>query len=241
MSRKIPVVALLLGALTLACNEGTGPSLENDALQTAVVPDGALNHLKWATSDAPRQFTAVGAARDSEILMSTAASLDGTSVSAMDAYKVSFWAVKGEDRSIQINYVTQTNSGYVTSPYLRFEVPAEALDEGPNGEEYETGDSVRIYIRVDPTDMVAHYYPSGLQFDDDDPAVLTVWYTDADDDFNGDGYVNEKDAYIEANLLGIWTQQNTYDQWYRLSAQQSLAERWFKASIEHFSGYAVSW
>ena len=239
MSRKIPVVALLLGALALACNEGTGPAFESDAMQTAVVPDGALNHLKWAESDSPREFTAVGGTeRDSEILLST---VGGGGYWELTTYQVSFWAVKGEDRSVQINYITKTEAGYLVAPYLLFEVPAGALDEGPNEEEYETGDSVKITITVDPQTMVAHYSPSGLQFDENDPALLTKWYTGADDDFNDDGVVDATDAYIEANLLGIWTQQSAGDPWYKLSALHSMAERWFKADIKHFSGYAVSW
>ncbi len=237
MSRKIPVVALLLGALALACNEGTGPAFESDAIQTAAVPDGAINHLRWADADSPRQFTAVGGTRDSEILLSTV----GGGSWELTTYQVSFWAVKGEDRSVQINYITKTEAGYLVMPYLLFEVPAGALDEGPNEEEYETGDSVKITITVAPQTMVAHYSPSGLQFDDNDPAVLTKWYTGADDDFNDDGVVDATDAYIEANLLGIYTQQYVGGSWSRLSAQHSMTERWFKANIRHFSGYAVSW
>ena len=76
---------------------------------------------------------------------------------------------------------------------------------------------------------------------DDDPAVLTVWYTGANGDYDGDGDVDKYDYYIESDLMGMWWQRGPGYPWYRLSAEQSLSERWFRSELEHFSGYAVAW
>jgi hypothetical protein len=249
MSRKVTVVTLLVGSLALACTEGTGPSFDEGLAEAAVVPQTQLHHVKWAMADTPQQFTVVGGTPEMQVLQAAAVGSSGGY--QLDNYQVSFWAVKGQDRAVQINYVQEyqtlslawdaSYSKTITSPYLRFTVPAGALDEGPNGEEYEHGDSVQITITIDPTDMVAHYEPSGLEFDDDDPAVLQVWYTGANGDYDGDGYVTKEDSYIESNLLGMWWQQGPGYPWYRMPGEQSLSERWFRAELEHFSGYAVSW
>jgi hypothetical protein len=242
MSHKILVGSLLVGAVALACTDGTGPSLDGEAPNAAAVPDGALHHVQWAVSEAPQRFTAVGAVREAEILLAVSSDLSAESAgSRLETYKVAFWAVRGEDRYVQINQVQEIYGRTLTSPYLRFDVPAKSLDAGPDGRDYEYGDSVLITITVDPTEMVAHYEPSGLRFEEDAPAVLQVWYDGANGDFDGDGDVDKYDAYIEARLLGIWMQQSPGYPWYRLPAEHSLSERWFRAQLRHFSGYAVSW
>jgi len=239
MSHRTLVGSLLAGAMFLACTEGTGPAFDGEV---AAVPDGALHHVRWAASDTPQRFTAVGSVRDAGILLAVSSDVSaGSGGYELDTYKVAFWAVRGEDRYVQINYLKEVAGKVVTSPYLRFEVPAWSLDEAPDGREYERGDSVLITIAVDPTDMLAHYEPSGLRFDEDVPAVLQVWYGGAGDDLDGDGDVDEKDAYIESELLGVWLQQSWGDSWYKLYAYQSLYEKWFRVRLRHFSGYAVSW
>jgi len=249
MSRKVTVLALLVGSLALACTEGTGPAFDEGLTDAAPVLQAGIHHLQWPAADTPQQFTVAGGTPETQILLAEAVSSSGGYT--LDNYQVSFWAVKGRDRAVQINYVQEfqtfgltwddSYSKTVASPYLRFTVPARALDEGPNGEEYSYGDSVLITITIDPTDMVAHYEPAGLRFDEDYPATLQVWYTGANGDYDSDGDVDKYDSYIEANLLGMWWQQDPAHPWYRLPAVQSLTERWFRSELRHFSGYAVSW
>jgi hypothetical protein len=166
----------------------------------------------------------------------------GGGLSNLSAYQVSFWAARGEERSIQIDYLDTDSTGQQTSsPYLRFNVPQNALLARPDGSSIAVGDSVLITISVDSTEMVAHLEPSGLRFHSTQPAELSVWYDGADPDLNTDGSVNTTDDYIEQNDLGIWVQLDPADPWDWVASQHTLNTKLFQASLEHFSAYVISW
>lgn len=247
MRRNFVLTSILTGFAVLACSEGTGPVLD-EMSQPELVADGELHHLKWAP-DLPVQFTTEGNTQVQELPFSGTADLqaaEGSGELALDAYKVGFWAVRGQHRYVQINYQTAATNTFslsadteVESPFLRLDVDEPVMR--PDGSEIAVGDSVFITVYVDPTDLVVYLLPHGLQFGDTDLNTLQMWYDGADPDLNTDGLVNTADAYIERELLGMWHQATAGAPWTLLQSEQSHSEDWFWTRLWHFSGYAVSW
>lgn len=86
-----------------------------------------------------------------------------------------FWAVKGEDRAVVLRY------GDTGAEFLRFEVGANSLYKRPDGTLFEAGDSILITVAVDGSGrMMYSFEPSGLEFDNTNPARLTLNYARAD-------------------------------------------------------------
>lgn len=211
--RWVPPLMLLLGA---ACSDGIAPP----------APPGARPHLlRWAGSSAPR-FDAIGAvARHPAYAVAP----------VIDAYQASFWAVRGESRSIQLNYQQQDTSS--TYPFLVFTATDPTYVPGRG--DLAVGDSVLITVEVDSENVAVRFEPSGLQFGM--PAALTVWYGGVNGDLNGDGVVDSADTYIESQLLGLWSREDAISLWAPITYQKSLTEKWFTTSIPHFTEYAVAW
>ena len=247
MNRRILFTSLFPLVAVLACSESTGPALD-DMSQPDLVTDGTLHHLKWAP-DVPVQFTTEGNTQVQELPFSGTSGLqaaEGSGELALEAYKVGFWAVRGEPRYVQINYQTAAENTLwgsaeteVASPFLRLDV--EEPVRRPDGSEIAVGDSVYITVYVDATDLVVYLLPHGLQFGNTNPTTLQMWYTGAGDDLNTDGWVNTTDAYIEQQLLGLWYQPSYDATWTLLGSDHSQSEAWFSTTLQHFSGYAVSW
>jgi len=247
MRRNLLLISILTGFSVLACGEGTGPALD-EMSQPALVADGALHHLKWAP-DVPVQFTTEGNTEVQELPFSDAAGLQaaaGSAELALDAYKVGFWAVRGQHRYVQINYRTTLENTFslsadtkIESPFLRLDVDEPVLR--PDGSAIAVGDSVFVTVYVDPTDMVVYLLPHGLQFGNTEFNTLQIWYDGAGPDLNTDGLVNTADVYIEQELLGLWYQATLGAPWTLLESEQSHSEDWFWTGLWHFSGYAVSW
>lgn len=230
MSKGLLRISLLAGALVLGCAEGTAPVAE-----LPQEPENALHFLSWDPANGPVDFAAFGATPYGPIdFVDQPLRAVGDSV-LVDSYAVSFWAVRGEQRFIQINYIDSL--GAVESPYVRFDVSDPV--QRPNGSGIAVGDSVLITVSVDPTDIVVRFEPSGLQFGN--ASELQMWYGGASDDLNGDGSVDSTDADIQQNQLGMWWQEQPIDPWDSIIADHSIELEWFRAWLEHFSGYAVSW
>ena len=126
----------------------------------------------------------------------------------LETQDTSFWAVRGQDREIQIRYESPT---YGYAKCMRFVVPADALPAG-----VAPGDSVQISVHVvDPKYFEFQFEPSGLRFDPEHPAHLEIRYTVADPDLNHDGVVDARDTDL-ASRLAIWRQERRGEPWYRL-------------------------
>ena len=231
LSRLIPV-ALMLGVAS--CADTTAPPGVH-------APDTQPHHLRWNRTSGPVTFAAsaggpageLALAETPRVLLSGA---DGDSV-ALQTYHASFWAKRGERRFIEINYVNVLSS--TEYPFLRLSI-ADPVRH-PNGQAIAYGDSVLITVAVDPVELVVHLEPSGIQFGRADPTTLRLWYGGAEGDLNGDGVVDEQDATIEKNLLGLWYQENILAPWQEINSAKSETEKWISSALEHFSGYAVSW
>src|SRR2546422_10691386 len=89
---------------------------------------------------------------------------------SLDHYTASFWAVRGEQRSVQINYAD--SAGGTDSPFLRLVVvdPAYVPDQG----DLAPGDSGLITATVDTMNIRVSLEPTGLQFGD--AAPLPIWH-----------------------------------------------------------------
>ena len=193
---------------------------------TAVKAPAAPQFLRWAGSTTPG-FTS----RESRARRSGMAAM--TPPLSLDQYTVSFWAVRGEARSVQINYSSTIDNQ--THPFLSLTTTDPAFVPGVG--EVAVGDSVLITVSVDTSKIGIRLEPTGLQFGD--AAQLQIWYGGASGDMNGDGIVDSTDADIEATLLGLWYRESD-EPWTPVPASQSLEEKSFTYGLPHFCEYAVA-
>lgn len=214
--------------LAVACADSTGPpgSTVRDADRREP------RFLRWPAAQAERSYIVrlTGQGHDGRLLASTALASSTTAT-------IGFWAVRGRDVSVQIDY----RAGEAPHPFVRFRVPAGALAYRPDGSAFADGDSVLISLAIDSVTFVVQFEPSGLVFNADAPAVLDVWYGGTGGDLDADGDVDDTDATIETKLLGVWYQAHALEPWSAIAAEHVLTERRFTAVLAHFSGYALSW
>lgn len=152
----------------------------------------------------------------------------------LDNYVVSFWAVRGESRSVQINYQSSIDGG--NHPFMVLTTTDPQFVPGVG--ELAMGDSVLITVTVDTTKIGVAMEPSGLQFGA--PAEFKMWYDGANGDLNGDGFADSTDAAIEVKLLGLWYREDQSEAWTHLPAVQSVEEKSFTYALPHFCEYAVA-
>lgn len=236
--RLLPPVLM---ATAVACSDGIAPG---DDSAPVPGPRTALNHLRWEAPMSPDRFSAVLGTPTGETALARnkyIAAFEGGDGTADGLYQVSFWARKGEYRYLTIvATTTNTDGSQHLDAFLFFGVPEQALASRPDGSPIAAGDSVLITATLNSTELLVHLEPSGLQFNPAAPAPLYLWYGGAGDDLNGDGTVDAADADIEQNQLGVWVQEGA-SPWEQMVSEQSLADKWFLAWLEHFSGYTVSW
>jgi hypothetical protein len=222
-----------LALLVAACSDARQP--------TAATPTAQSPHfLRWANDVAPR-FSAVGAISSSGGGDALHDGLDGLQASALvdgislDRYTAAFWAVRGEERSVQINYLSAT--GDTSFPFLQLTITDPIFVPGQG--DLAVGDSVLVTVTIDPTDIKVSFEPTGLLFGDQ--AQLKMSYGGAGGDLNGDGLVDAADADIETQLLGLWYREGAESSWSRIPASQVVSDKSFISALLHFSEYAVSW
>jgi len=193
---------------------------------TAVKAPAGPQFLRWA--QAP-QFTA---RTDARVRRSGTMAL--TPPLSLDQYQVSFWAVRGESRSIQINYKSSIDS--LTHPFLALTTTDPQFVPGVGN--LAVGDSVLVTVTVDTSKIGVRFEPTGLLFGT--PADLKIWYGGAGGDLNGDGVADSVDARIESQLLGLWYREVPTDPWTKLAATQSLTDKSFEFALPHFCEYDVA-
>jgi len=153
---------------------------------------------------------------------------------SLEQYTVSFWAVRGESRSIRINYSSTIDNG--NHPFLELTTTDPVF--APEIGEIAMGDSVLITITVDTSKIGVKFEPTGLQFGT--ASQLKIYYGGASGDLNGDGVANAEDASIEQQLLGLWYREYSDEEWAPVSASQSAEEKSFSYALPHFCEYAVA-
>jgi len=153
---------------------------------------------------------------------------------SLDQYVVSFWAVRGESRSVQINYSSSIDNQ--AHPFLLLTTTDPRFVPGIG--ELAMGDSVLITVAIDTSKIGVILEPSGLQFGE--PAQMQIWYGGAGGDLNGDGVADSSDSVIEAKLLGLWYREDGSEPWTILGASQLLEERSFTYALPHFCEYEIA-
>jgi len=226
MSVRRSLIPLALALFAARCTNGPHPT----AVEQPAAP--SPHFLRWAGGSAP-QFSATGALAGlpggGALRASLSAGLQ------LDRYTASFWAVRGEPRSLQINYLSAT--GDTSSAFLRLTTTDPAYVPGLG--DLAPGDSVLITVTIDPDNIKVSLEPTGLLFGE--PGQLQISYGGADGDLNGDGVVDDTDAYIESQLLGLWYREGTNGVWEPIPAVQELADKSFVSALPHFCEYAISW
>ncbi len=225
MSVRRHLIPLALAVFAARCADGPHPT----GVQQPLAP--APHFLRWAGGSAP-QLTTIGTSSGGAGHGVFLASPGGLS---LDQYTATFWAVRGEERSLQINYLSVT--GDTSSPFLRLVVDDPAYVPGLG--DLAPGDSVLMTVTIDPSNIKISLEPTGLLFGN--PAQLQIWYGGAGGDLNGDGVVDDADAWIEAQLLGMWYREGADSSWTEMPAAQSLADKSFTSALPHFSEYALCW
>jgi len=218
--RQLMVFAL---ALSIAhCDQPT-------AVKAPAAPQGPQGpqFLRWSgtTPDFTSQ-THIRARRSGAMALTPPLSLD--------QYTVSFWAVRGESRSVRINYSSSIDNE--SHPFIVLTTTDPLFVPGVG--ELAMGDSVLITVTVDTSKIGVSLEPSGLQFGE--PAEFKLWYGGAGGDLNGDGVVDAADAEIEATLLGLWYREDSADPWSQVEASHSAEDKSFRYGLPHFCEYAVA-
>ncbi len=158
----------------------------------------------------------------------------------LERYSASFWAVKGQDRTLEIHYA-QVTPGASDRPFLKFTVFGESLDRGRDGKRLSDGDSVRIDVQIDPVDFRVDFEPSGLEFHRSKPARLRLAYDHVDRDLDRDGDQDEVDDLILQSTSTFYHYESSGGAWDKKPTVRNGKEKWFEALLPGFSGYAVSW
>lgn len=153
--------------------------------------------------------------------------------------EVTFWARRGEDREGRIYF--QDSQGGRGEEFARLKVAGASLLTRPNGTPFQPGDSVLITMRiVDVSRMQVELLPSGLRFSSSKPAELKLDYDFADDDFNRDGEVNDRDREVELRFA-IWRQEAPGLPWVRQGSVKIEELREIEAKLTGFSRYAIAY
>jgi hypothetical protein len=156
----------------------------------------------------------------------------------LETQHVSFWAVAGVTKHVEIRYVGTDH--YSGDKCVELNIPGNGLYRRPDGTRVAQGDSVLITLDVvDPAHFDFRFSPSGLQFDPEHPAEIRISYKWADDDANGDGVVDDKDRTLLASM-GIWGREAPGERWQRLSTDRDGDAQELRARIPGFSQYAMA-
>jgi hypothetical protein len=219
------LIPLALVVVAVGCSDEGQPT-------TGPQPSSQAPHfLRWAGNSSP-QFSANDASSQGDAGVLQASRTDGL---MLERYTATFWAVRGEQRSVEINYLTST--GDVGSQFLRLASVDPANVPGVG--DLAPGDSVLITVSVDPYDIIVSLEPAGLLFAN--PTEFAISYSGAGSDLNGDGVVDGTDAWIESQALAIWKRDAASQTWTKTAATQSLADQSLTGALSKFSEYAVSW
>ena len=228
MAVRPALIPLALALFAAGCSD-THPTAVRQSLAQAP------HFLRWAGSF-PQQFSAASgglpASGAGGLSLNLASGPGGLS---LDKFTATFWAVRGQPRSAQINYLSAT--GATDAPFLQLTISDPTYVPGLGA--LAPGDSVLITVTIDTVKIGVSLEPTGLLFGD--PAQLQIWYGGAGGDLNGDGVVDQTDAQIESQLLGLWYREGAASQWTQIPATQSLSDKSFISGLQHFSEYAVSW
>ena len=152
----------------------------------------------------------------------------------------SFYAKKGEDRELRINFANSDTTG-PGEEYMRLRVDAGSLLNYPDGTPIAVGDSVLITVRVqDPALVQFEFQPAGLTFNPSLPAQLKIEYGETGGDFDDDGDVDAEDSNIE-QIMAVWRQEQPGDSYLKLGGVKIEELNEIEADILGFTRYAIAY
>ena len=152
---------------------------------------------------------------------------------------VRFWAVRGQDREGFIYYKKRSGPPRSSDRLTRFRVRKETVIVLPSGQTLAPGDSVLITMSVvDTLHQILEFKPSGLKFKNR-PADLSIYYYEADHDFNGDGVIDAKDAQIESTFR-IWRKDATQP-WVAQPTELEVSLDEAEIDVSGFTRFAVAY
>jgi hypothetical protein len=216
--------SLMLAALAISVSSCADQS-------TAVQQPGTPQFLEWA--DTTVQFSSNGSQAGGGGDGGGVLYLGPGDLVNLEQTRVTFWAVRGEARSVQINYKGRRNAE--PRPFLLLTTTDPVFVPGIG--ELAMGDSVLITVKVNTKKLLVSLEPTGLQFGA--PGSLTIWYTGARHG-HGDGKDTETDETIDDTDLAMFYREDQKHPWSELAATQSIADHSFTYAIPHFSDYAVA-
>jgi len=153
---------------------------------------------------------------------------------------VSFWAKVGEDREAFMYYQKRPTRPDSTV-LLRFRVSDDGLLARPGGAPFAPGDSILITITLsDPARLIFSFAPAGLLFSPTDPAELELNFLETDDDLNGDGDVDDRDAATKL-LLAIWRRETSSSPWVRQTSLLTSGSDEIETDVFGFTDYVIAW
>lgn len=204
-------------------------SVSSCADQSTAVQQGSPQFLEWA--DTTVLFSA--SVSQSSGSGGGAAYMGPPARLRLEQTRVSFWAVRGEARSVQINYKRRRDAEPRPFLLLTMTDPQFVPDIG----ELPMGDSVLITVKVNTRKLSVSLEPTGLQFGT--PGQLTLWYGGGRHGHDDDQY-NGNDEPIDDTDLGMFYREDQKHPWSQLAATQSIADQSFTYAIPHFSDYAIA-
>lgn len=139
-----------------------------------------------------------------------------------------FWAVRGEQRTLEIRFAGQGGSGTGTR-FLEFEVEDESLLRRPDGTTFTLGDSIEITVSIDPVLYLVDFGPSGLVFNPQEPAELEIEYDEAEDEF-----------LAREGEFDAWRQEGTGQPWERQASVQFEELDEIDVSVFSFTRFALA-
>lgn len=154
------------------------------------------------------------------------------SANAVTVRQASFWAIRGEDRRLEIDYANGEE-------FLEFEVKDESLLRRPDGTLFLEGDSILITVSLDDSDrIILDFQPSGLVFNPLEPAQLEINYRQNDPDIDDDGDLDDDDLELETSMR-IWQREQLGAPWLPLSTVR-IDEDDLRAGVLSFTGFAMA-
>lgn len=157
----------------------------------------------------------------------------------VETLQASFWAVKGENRELEIDYLPD-EVGQEAEEFLEFEVPGNGLLRRPDGSLFAEGDSILITVTLSSDGrFLFDMQPSGLEFDPDHPARLEITYRGLDDDLDGDGDVDSDDDDLESRLR-VWKQERSGEPWFPVGTLHVEDFDEIEGEITGFTGFCIA-
>jgi len=221
---------LAVAAIATGCGEPTGPAAQPPPNVIETVDDG-LRTLRWG-GGAPRFVVVMDG---SQLPVPTPPAGWGSPVSD---YSVSFSIPQASSSTLRVDYMDANGR---TSPFLEFSVDESGIESDSKGRPVALGESVQLTLTIDLSDLSVQFEPYGVQFKASQPALLKMWYTEADGDLDGDGDTDGQDTYIQRNLLGLWDREAPWKPLKEVDASHSVGEKKFTAGVLNLTGYAVSY